>query len=214
MAEDKQVNDIEQQVNSFLQGSNPMERVVNIECGYTDDQAAVIFKREDGSKRYRLIDFKPFVWAKNSACVKMFNGDRKEIIKALNKYNIRVEKLTKCNFGDMTDERVFDGFNYIFYATKKMSWVKFQKFFSEAGTPIYPRKKKGELASNSEKEFLSVSVVEQFMIESGIRLFKGFDDYDQTKRMCWDIETTGLNPEVDTIDQIGVRTNQGLLFPT
>ena len=204
------MTNIEEKVNSFLQGSNPMERVVNIECGYDDDQAAVIFTKEDGSKRYRRMDFKPFVWAKNSACVRMFDGNRSEIVKALNSYGIRVEKLSGKDAETSTDERVEDGFNYIFYATKKMSWSKFQSFFSKAGTPIYPKKKKDDQSFNSNKEFLSVSVVEQFMIEYGIRLFKGYNEYDDTKRLIWDIETTGLNPEKDTIDQIGVRTNKGM----
>ena len=47
------------------------------------------------------------------------------------------------------------------------------------------------------------------MISSGIRLFKGYNGYDETKRMLFDIETTGLNPEKDSIDQIGIRTNKG-----
>lgn len=202
--------DISSKVNDFLQGFNPMEMVVNIECGYEDEQAAVIFNKKDGTKRYKLIDFKPFVWAKKSACVRMFGGNRREIIKALNKYGIRVTPLTVDKSENSKDERVSNGYNYMFYATKRMSWVRFQQFFFEAGTPLSPKKKKdGKTITNSEKEFLSVSVVEQFMIESGIRLFKGYEGYDETKRLVWDIETTGLDPKKDMITHIGVRTNKG-----
>ena len=71
------MEDISEKVRKFLEGHNPMERVVCIECGYDDDRASIIYNREDGEKRVRRIDFYPFVWAKESACVKMFGGDRR-----------------------------------------------------------------------------------------------------------------------------------------
>ena len=47
------------------------------------------------------------------------------------------------------------------------------------------------------------------MIQTGRRLFKGYDDYDDLLRMEWDLETEGLDPEKDAISQIGIRTNKG-----
>ena len=47
------------------------------------------------------------------------------------------------------------------------------------------------------------------MIYSGKRLFKGYDNYDDLKRLQFDLETQGLNPEIHAIDQIGIRTNKG-----
>ena len=50
---------------------------------------------------------------------------------------------------------------------------------------------------------------EQFMIETGKRFFKGYDNYDDLKRMSFDLETEGLNPRKHHISQIGIRTNKG-----
>ena len=47
------------------------------------------------------------------------------------------------------------------------------------------------------------------MISTGKRLFKGYEDYDELVRMQWDLETTGLDPKKDIIEQIGLRTNKG-----
>lgn len=60
------------EINSFLNGRDPMQRIVNIECGYDDDTVFIIYKTEDGQKRIKKDDFKPFVWAKNSVAVRMF----------------------------------------------------------------------------------------------------------------------------------------------
>lgn len=88
------MENISEKVNKFLEGHNPMERVVCIECGFDDERVAIIYNREDGKKMIHFDDFKPFVWAKESACVKMFDGDRKELKKALTSYNIGVKKLS------------------------------------------------------------------------------------------------------------------------
>jgi len=64
-------NNIEE-INSFLNGRDPMQRIVNIECGYDDDTVSIIYKTEDGQKRIKKDEFKPFVWAKNSVAVRMF----------------------------------------------------------------------------------------------------------------------------------------------
>lgn len=206
------MENIGEKVNSFLEGYNPMERVVNIECDYEDDVAYVIYNREDGQKRVRKMDFKPFVWVKNSACVRMFDGDRKELKKKMKEFGISVKALKiSMDENKTAHPRLENGYKYMFYATKKMSWSKFQRFFQMAKTPIYPRKKKNDdsVIRSEEKEFLAVSPNEQFMMETGIRLFKGYEGYDELHRLLWDIETTGLNPEKDTIDQIGIRTNKG-----
>lgn len=47
------------------------------------------------------------------------------------------------------------------------------------------------------------------MISTGKRLFKGYDDYDQLKRLEWDLETQGLEAERCAINQVGIRTNKG-----
>ena len=196
-------------INQFLMGHDPMEHIISIECTYMDDTVYIIYRAKDGSKRVKLDDFKPFIWAKNSACIRMFDGKRGTLKRKLNSYGIGVKALIVSN--DETKEvpeRLANGYKYLFYAKRKMSYAQFNRFFDEAGTPIYEKKKTPDDKISSQ-EFLTVPPVEQYMIASGKRLFKGYDNYDDLVRLQFDIETQGLNPRIHGIDQIGIRTNKG-----
>ena len=197
-------------VNGFLSGRDPMERIISIECGYNEEQVSIIYVNSNNEKRVKLDDFKPFVWAKNSIAVRMFDGDRNELKKKMIEYGIGVKALiTKTSSNE--SERLESGYKYIFYAKRKMSYQRFLTFFQLAKTPIYDTKKKKDIGEKiiSSREFLAVTPVEQYMIYSGKRLFKGYDNYDDLKRLQFDLETQGLNPEIHAIDQIGIRTNKG-----
>lgn len=197
-------------INGFLNGRDPMERIISIECGYNEEQVSIIYVNSNNEKRVKLDDFKPFVWAKNSIAVRMFDGDRNELKKKMIEYGIGVKALiTKTSSNE--SERLESGYKYIFYAKRKMSYQRFLTFFQLAKTPIYNTKKKKDIGEKiiSSREFLAVTPVEQYMIYSGKRLFKGYDNYDDLKRLQFDLETQGLNPEIHAIDQIGIRTNKG-----
>ena len=200
----------EEEIESFLFGRDSFEHIVNIECGYGDEYVSIIYKKGD-KKFIKKDEFKPFVWAKRSACIKMFDGDRKKLKSAMNQFGIGVKKLiTKMNKDDVIDDRIEDGYKYIFYATKKMPYNDFMRFFTIAKTPIYGKEnEKIGTISTAQKEFLAISPVEQYMIQTGRRLFKGYENYDELKRLSFDLETEGLNPKVHAIDQIGIRTNKG-----
>ena len=196
-------------VNTFLNGHDPMERIISIECGYQDDSVSIIYVNADGEKRVRKDDFKPFAWAKNSACIRMFGGNRGTLRRRMREYGINVKALATKYNGSEENERLENGYKYMFYATRRMSYTKFLAFFSSADTPIYENSKKGEEQKGSSREFMVVSPVEQYMIQTGKRLFKGYDNYDDLKRFIFDLETQGLNPKIHAIDQIGMRTNKG-----
>lgn len=178
-------------INNFLNGRDPMERIVNIECDYNDEKVSVIYKTKEGQKRIKFDDFKPFVWVKNSAAVRMFNGDRNELKTQMMNYGIGVKALRTTFEEHEVSERLENGYKYIFYAKRKMSYQTFLTFFKKAKTPVYGDKKKpvnGEKIISS-KEFLAVSPIEQYMISTSRRLFKGYDGYDELKRLQFDLET-------------------------
>lgn len=196
-------------VNLFLEGHDPMEHIISIEIGYDDAKANIIFVDSDGKKKIRLEDFKPFVWVKNSACLRMFGGKRGTLRKKLNEYNITIKPLYTCTVDNpYPSDRLNNGYKYLFQATKRMSFGKFQSFFQEAGTPIYERKKNND-DNTKNNEIMTVTPVEQFMIATGKRMFKGYEGYDELHRVTFDIETGGLDPRKDCIDQIGIRDNRG-----
>ena len=199
-------------IDSFLKGRDPMERIIKIECDYQSDHVYIIYVDNNGLKRKKKEPFYPFVWAKQKVGSSLCAGDRVNAVHLMRKYGIWCKKLITEDDNGNTTDRIQNGYKLMFYAIKPMNYTTFMNFFNEAGVPIYPRKKKGEQAvieAASTKNFLAVSPVEQYMIASGKRMFKGYEDYDSLKRLTFDIETTGLNPKVDRIEQIGIRTNNG-----
>lgn len=193
-------------ITKFFEGRDKQERIVAVECGYDDEFVSVVFWNELGQKMIKKEDFRPFVWAKHSVAVRMFNGDRGLVRKRMNEFGIGVKALkTTMDGSESKLDRIQNGYRFLFYSTRRMSWSRFQEFFKFAGTPIYGNKK----SQGGNKEFLAITPVEQHMMYTGKRMFKGYNNYDDIKRLVFDLETSGLNPEKDHIDQIGIRTNKG-----
>lgn len=200
-------------IQTFIEGHDPMERIVNITYSYQDDFVKIFYRNENDQKCVTKESYYPFVWATLSACQKLCNGDRNELKKLMATYNIGVKKLSNTNIhGEVIDE-FNNGYLFMFFAKKPMKYGDFLNFFKLAKNPIYGKKNKDGkevLRSNSEsKQYLIVPPVEQFMISTGKRFFKGYDDYDQVYRMIFDLETEGLDPNRHRINQIGIRTNRG-----
>ena len=188
-------------VNTFLNGHDPMERIISIECAWDEDEVSIIYVDQNGIKRVRKDAFKPFIWVKHSAAIRMFGGNRSELRKYLNMYGIKVKKLITSNDSGEEHERLESGYKYLFYTTRKMSNQVFQGFF--------PRQKKDEVNTSGNREFMGITPIEQYMIATGRRLFKGYDAYNQLNRFIFDLETQGLDPKRHRIEQIGIRTNKG-----
>ena len=196
-------------VNTFLTGHDPMEHIITIECDYQEDKVSIVYVNDQGQKRVKLDDFKPFIWCKNSAAIRLFEGDRKKITQAMRSYGIACKKLKTTEEGQLeVSERLENGYKYMFYATRRMSYQKFLSFFKEGGVPVHDNKKSSQNESN--REFMAVTPVEQYMIQTGKRLFKGYDNYNDLNRFTFDLETEGLNPKVHRISQIGLRNNRGV----
>ena len=195
-----------EQIESFLNGSNPQERIIKIEGDYNDSKIHVIYRDKDGKMRIEHDDFYPFVWCKLSVCTKLYNGNRETLKQQMRLYGIKVKALRTNNSDGITPERMENGFRFMFYAQIPMSYTKFLEFFENGGCPVYGKR---DDSSNRVQEFIAVSNTEQYMISTGKRLFKGYNDYDDLLRLTWDLETEGLDPHVNAISQIGIRTNKG-----
>ena len=200
-------------IQTFIEGRDPMERIVNITYSYQDDFVTIFYRNENDQKCKTTESFYPFVWATHSACLKLCNGNREELKKLLAQYNIGVKRLSNTNIkGEVIDE-FNSGYLFMFFAKKPMTHTTFLNFFKKAGNPIYGKKDKNgkeELRSASDsRQYLMVPPVEQFMIATGKRFFKGYDDYDQVYRLVFDLETEGLDPKKHRLNQIGIRTNRG-----
>ena len=207
-------------VKTFMEGHDPEERIVNITTNYRDPFVKVYYRDEDDNKCVSERPFYPFVWAKKEVCVKMkkFIMDNNicggSMAKMMGKYGIFVKELSTKNTDGQVVESMENGYTFIFYATRPMSYSDFLKFFKESGHPIYRDRKDGqeELAKNKGEYYLTATPEEQYLISTGKRYFKGYNDYDETLRMIFDLETTGLNTKTDKIEQIGVRFNRPVKY--
>lgn len=195
-----------EQIHSFLNGYSPFERIIKIEGDYNSDKMAVIYRDENGKKKVSHEPFYPFCWAKTTAAQSLFGGDRKLIKAKMNEFHISCKALRITTTDGKVPERMEHGYKLLFKATSQMSYQNFMKFFKDGGRPLYPNQND---ANYGLREYIVVNPIEQFMIATGKRQFKGYDDYDELLRMQFDLETEGLNPQKDCISQIGIRTNKG-----
>lgn len=195
-------------IENFLHGTDPMERIIKIELDddYNSDEVTIFYRDENGKKLSVKDDFHPFLWSKRDAAQRLFGGNRPLLRAKLNEYGISC-KDTRTKKEDGTEpERMKNGYRILFYANRKMSYTQFLKFFEEGDVPVYPKQGHKE---KGNKNYVCVRPNEQYMIYTGKRLFKGFNDYDELVRVQWDLETTGLNGKEDVIEQIGIRSNKG-----
>jgi hypothetical protein len=134
--------------------------------------------------------------------------------KMMGKYGIFVKELSTKGKDGKVVESMENGYTFLFYATKSMSYGNFLKFFKDAGYPVFKERKDGqeELAKNRNKYYMTATPEEQYLISTGKRYFKGYTEYDQILRMIFDLETTGLRTKEDKIEQIGVRFNRPVKY--
>lgn len=195
-----------EQVDSFLAGYDPMERITKMEITYDEDKIHIFYRDENNTKKCLIEPFYPFVWTKQTTARQYFNGNRTLLIQKMSDYGITCKGLRVEDNDGNIHPRMENGYRVLFQAKIPMSFSKFMQFFEEAGRPIYP---KTNDKNYGLKEYIVVAPNEQHMISTGKRLFKGYDDYNDVLRVLWDLETEGLNPETDMISQIGIRTNKG-----
>ena len=209
-------------INTFIEGTDPQLRIVNLEYKYTDDKIKVYYRDANDVKHYKMEPFYPFVWATRRACLKLCGGDRPEVQRLLREYGIAIKTLdTRNNEGEVVPEMAEDGYIFMFQAKRPMSYQRFSKFFKEAGNPLYSKSKDDDnseeenenfVSKADERQYLVVTPQEQFMISTGKRFFKGYEDYDELLRMIFDLETEGLDPRYCRINQIGVRFNRPVMY--
>ena len=95
-------------------------------------------------------------------------------------------------------KRLEDG--YKFLVRCKGTYGDLLKFFKEGKMGVYDEEHRNN--------FLAINPTEQFLIQTGKRLFKGMENYGEIHRLSFDLETTGLDPYNSRIFQIGVKDNR------
>ena len=187
-------------IENFLQGSDPQQYIVAIEAGYSEPTVTLVINDPETGKRLEPHPFKPFLWFKHDITSILYGGNKVKRIEAGRNYGVKLSQLRISNSEGFSPERLENGYKYM--ATCNKSYNDLINFFKAGGVDVFNK--------DFSKNFVMFSPTEQFLIQSGKRLFKGMDDYDDVHRFQFDLETTGLFPSKDSVFQIGVRDNKGL----
>ena len=202
-----------EEIGKFMEGRDPEERIVNLLYNYQDDFITIVYRNENDQKCTRQESFYPFVWATRYACNRLCEGNREVLKQLMKEFGIGVKKLSNTDNKGNVVECFENGYMFMFYALKPMSYTQFLNFFKRAKYPVYRKDtdKNGTkipLSKADEGQYLTVTPQEQFMISTGKRFFKGYNDYDDLLRMIFDLETEGLDPTRHRIKLNGIKLNR------
>ena len=186
-------------IENFLNGSNPKKYVVAIEASYSEPYVNLIINDPVNGKSIERWEYQPFLWFKPEVNNLIYGGKKLKTLEASKKYGVKSKRLINYDANGNTPKRLENG--YTLLATCKYSYNNLINFFKAGGVDVFDKE--------TSKLFFMFTPVEQFMIQTGIRLFKGFDDYNDLHRFQFDLETDGLFGNKNCINQIGVRDNRG-----
>jgi len=186
-------------IENYLQGNDPQKYIVSVEAPYYQNVASLVINDPELGKYIERVTYKPFVWMSHDMSKIMFNGNRTKIAQAMKDYSVTISDLTIKDGNGFIPSRMDNGYKYIVKTT--LSYTNLLNFFKSGGVDIY--------SEEHRKYFMYISPTEQFLIQTGKRLFKGFGDYNDLHRLQFDLETTGLKPSTSSIFQIGIKDNRG-----
>ena len=189
-----------EQIEQFLQGSDPEKYIVAVESEYHTNNVTLVINDPVKGKHQRVAHYEPFIWFKEDVTKLMYGGSRMKIIEARDKYGVTFKKLRTHNDEGFVPPRMENGYKFI--AKCSQSYNRLISFFKDGGIDVFDKE--------NYKMFVLFSPTEQFLIQSGKRLFKGIDDYSDLHRFQFDLETEGLFASKHAITQIGVRDNRGI----
>ena len=182
-------------IENFLNGGDDEKYIVGVEYDYPTNSICKIIQDPIKGKIVKTDSFVPFLWVGDLSKLNFYSGSKSMQKQMMGKYGIIIEKLeTQGN------ERLENGMKYLVKSIK--SYTDLINFFKTGGLDPW-----GE---EVRKHFTILSPVEQYLVQTKKRLFKGIDDYGGVYRFVFDIETTGLDPETCKIILIGVKDNRGL----
>jgi len=185
-------------ISKFLQGRNPQKFIVAVEATYFSNKVDLIINHPKKGKYIETDTFKPFIWMRHDVGSILYNGNRKETRRHLEAASITIESLKIKDGNGNIPERLDNGYKYLL--TGNQSYNQLLKFLKDGGVDVF---------GNEKEYFQTLAPAEQYLIQTGKRLFKGMEDYNDVHRLQFDLETTGLLPKKDRIFQIGIKDNRG-----
>jgi len=188
-----------EEIKEYLEGYDDQKYIVGVESSYRENKISLIIHDPERGKRIEKHKLKPFLWMKSPDMSIFYGGDRRLIKNKMREFGIKFIPLNIENEEGNEIPRLING--YKFLVTCRGSYGQLLSFFKEGKMEVY--------SEEHRDNFLAINPTEQFLIQTGKRLFKGMDEYDDVHRLSFDIETTGLDPKQCRIFQIGVKDNRG-----
>jgi DNA polymerase elongation subunit (family B) len=188
-----------EEIEEYLGGYDDQKFIVGIESSYYDNKVHLIIHDPEKGKRIEKHKLIPFLWMKSPNMEIFYGGNRRTIKEKMREFKIKFIPLSVTDEEGNNFKRLEDG--YKFLVRCKGTYGDLLKFFKEGKMGVYDE----EHRSN----FLAINPTEQFLIQTGKRLFKGMEDYSEIHRLSFDLETTGLDPYNSRIFQIGTKDNRG-----
>jgi DNA polymerase I len=185
----------QEEIKSFLEGSDPEQFIVAIEYDYATESIFKIKEIPGKGKEIRKDTFTPFAWVGDLHGLNFYKSSKELQKEAMSKHGIIIDKLETGN-----NKRLQNGLKFMVKSLK--GYRSLQQFFKEGGIDIW-----GE---NAKDRILMLPPVEQYLIQKEKRLFKGYEEYNDISRFGFDLETTSLEPKDGRIFMIGIKTNKGL----
>lgn len=184
-------------IEKFLYGHNETERLVYLKGSKSSNIVECIYQNKDNSKIVVQEKFKPFVYVKdlNNYGIKLYSGSTSEYKKRVIRERGISTKLLKTN----GYTRLENGYKYIFYGNSVNDIMDFLKYGGAKDVGY----------NDPQKLTYALKPEEMFLIQTGKRLFKGIEKYDDLHKLTYDIETTGLDPKNKRIFMIGLKDNKG-----
>ena len=188
-----------EEIEEYLGGYDDQKYIVGVESSYYDNKVHLIIHDPEKGKRIEKHKLIPFLWMKSPNMEIFYGGNRRTIKEKMREFKIKFIPLSVTDEEGNNFKRLEDG--YKFLVRCKGTYGDLLKFFKEGKMGVYDE----EHRSN----FLAINPTEQFLIQTGKRLFKGMEDYSEIHRLSFDLETTGLDPHNSRIFQIGTKDNRG-----
>jgi hypothetical protein len=188
-----------EEIKEYLEGYDEQKYIVGVESSYVENKVHLIIHDPENGKRIEKHKLSPFLWMKSPDVSKLYGGDRREIRKKMREYKVKFIPLSTENEEGISISRLENGYKFLVQC--KGTYNDLLNFFKKGGMGVYDE--------DTRNNFLAISPTEQFLIQTGKRLFKGMEDYHEVHRFSFDLETTGLDPHVERIFQIGMKDNRG-----
>jgi len=186
----------QKEIEEFLLGEDPEKYIVALEYDYQTSKIFKIIQDPEKGKIIKPDNFVPFAWVGNLHDKNFYKGNKHTQKAAMSECGIIIDKLETHG-----DPRLENGLRFLVKTTK--TYQHLVNFFKQGGLNPWDRE-------NSDVIQI-LPPVEQYLVQKQKRLFKGFEEYDEVHRFVFDIETTGLSPEDNSIFLIGMKDNRGFV---